>query len=157
MEEHIFNSVIVFKVPFTFAEFCKVSVACCCNVAEASEKVDLYLVSIAVETLEPLGVNIFLATVFILFAELFIVWEKVNISVCSLCQPGKVVHTDGINLDFLSLYIFVKEYTCHFSKDILSAEYLVATTESFDFRENSVKSLYAKSHGVSVVDYPGVG
>ena len=81
MEKHILNSVIIFKVPLTLAEFSKMSVACSCDIAKASEKVDLYLVSVAVEALEPLGVNIFLATVLIFFTELFIVREKVNISV----------------------------------------------------------------------------
>ena len=133
------------------------SVACGGNITEAAEKVNFNLVSIAVKALKPLGVNILSASVLIFFTELSVIREKVNISVGCLCQPCEVIYTYGVNLDIFSLYLFTEKYTRHFSKNILSAENLMAAAEGLDFGENSVKSLDAKCHRIGVVYNPRIG
>ena len=83
------------------------SVTCCGNITEATEKVNFYLVSITVKALEPFGINIFLVAVLVLFTELLIVREKVNISVFCPELLGSAL-SDGIyqlNRKIIALYI----------------------------------------------------
>ena len=68
-----------------------------------------------------------------------------------------MINAYRVDLDFMAVYLLYPEgFLHHPGKEFLSAENLMTAAKGFNLREYPVKSLHAESHGIGVVDDPGI-